>query len=162
MALETTYAYDFPDLFKRNMIDIWNEHRARFPNSVHPPDSEICTNQVNKLKLMCGSCHLYRWILKLAANLLTFLFFAEFKRTTNYSAIFHSILKSPNLLFISQQHWKYKNLSIIDTNFNNHWFRWHDPCIKNTFIALLALEIHFYRTSWQPYGLRHLHALGIH
>ena len=51
MALETTYAYDFPDLFKRNMIDIWNEHRARFPNSVHPPDSEICTNQVNKLKL---------------------------------------------------------------------------------------------------------------
>jgi len=45
MALETTYAYDFPDLFKRNMIDIWNEHRARFPNSVHPPDSEICTNQ---------------------------------------------------------------------------------------------------------------------
>ena len=54
MALETTYAYDFPDLFKRNMIDIWNEHRARFPNSVHPPDSEICTNQVNKLKLMFG------------------------------------------------------------------------------------------------------------
>ena len=88
MALETTYAYDFPDLFKRNMIDIWNEHRARFPNSVHPPDSEICTNQVNKLKLMCGSCHFYRWILKLAANLFLFLFFAEFKRTTNWSAIF--------------------------------------------------------------------------
>ena len=142
MALETTYAYDFPDLFKRNMIDIWNEHRARFPNSVHPPDSEICTNQVNKLKLMCGSYHFYRWILKLAANLFPFLFFAEFKRTTNCSAIFwnHSTFplswRCPKIHFTATL--KIQNLSIFVTNFNNHWFRWHDPCIKNTFLAPIS------------------------
>ena len=47
LALETTYAYDFPDLFKNNTIAIWREHRATCtqPNCVHPLDSEVCTYQ---------------------------------------------------------------------------------------------------------------------
>ena len=45
--METTYAYDFPDLFKNNTIAIWREHRATCtqPNCVHPLDSEVCTYQ---------------------------------------------------------------------------------------------------------------------
>jgi hypothetical protein len=45
MALETTYAYDFPDLFKSNMVDIWKEYRAKWGQANCPPDSEICTYQ---------------------------------------------------------------------------------------------------------------------
>ena len=45
MALETTYAYDFPDLFKSNMVDIWKEYRAKWGPANCPPDSEICTYQ---------------------------------------------------------------------------------------------------------------------
>ena len=49
MALETTYAYDFPDLFKSNMVDIWKEYRAKWGKANCPPDSEICTYQVGYL-----------------------------------------------------------------------------------------------------------------
>ena len=45
MALETTYAYDFPDLFKSNMIDIWKEHRSKYNLSQDIPDTEVCTYQ---------------------------------------------------------------------------------------------------------------------
>ena len=45
LALETTYAYDFPDLFKNNVISIWREYRAVHPDCDHPLDSEVCTYQ---------------------------------------------------------------------------------------------------------------------
>ena len=43
LALETTYAYDFPDLFKTNVVAIWREHRTNCSraNCFHPLDSEV-------------------------------------------------------------------------------------------------------------------------
>ncbi len=43
LALETTYAYDFPALFKNNLIEMWREHRLRNPDCVCPADSEVCS-----------------------------------------------------------------------------------------------------------------------
>jgi acetyl-CoA carboxylase/biotin carboxylase 1 len=48
LALETTYAYDFPDLFKKNIIEIWREHKLKCSDTescYHPMDSEVCTYQ---------------------------------------------------------------------------------------------------------------------
>nr|APH81346.1 ACC [Paracyclopina nana] len=47
LALETTYAYDFPDLFKNSLIEVWREHRTHCQVStcVHPLDSEVCSYQ---------------------------------------------------------------------------------------------------------------------
>lgn len=46
LALETTYAYDFPDLFKNSIIEIWRNHRSKFPeDGPHPLDSEVCSYQ---------------------------------------------------------------------------------------------------------------------
>ena len=47
LALETTYAYDFPDLFKNSMIDIWRTHRSKYSSQScqTPLDSEVCSYQ---------------------------------------------------------------------------------------------------------------------
>ena len=46
LALETTYAYDFPDLFKNSIIEMWRSHRSKFPeDGPHPLDSEVCSYQ---------------------------------------------------------------------------------------------------------------------
>ena len=48
LALETTYAYDFPDLFKNSLIEVWREHRTNCQlgkDCPHPLDSEVCAYQ---------------------------------------------------------------------------------------------------------------------
>ena len=48
LALETTYAYDIPDLFKNSIIDVWRLHRSKFQHeseTVHPLDSEVFSYQ---------------------------------------------------------------------------------------------------------------------
>lgn len=49
LSQETTYAYDFPDLFKNSIIDIWREHKANCQRLgqtySHPLDSEVCVYQ---------------------------------------------------------------------------------------------------------------------
>ena len=45
LALETTYAYDIPDLFKNNIIEMWRVHRSNFPDQNSPLDSEVCSYQ---------------------------------------------------------------------------------------------------------------------
>jgi acetyl-CoA carboxylase/biotin carboxylase 1 len=49
LTLETTYAYDFPDLFKNNLVEAWRDHRNACTlgaaNCFHPMDSEVCSYQ---------------------------------------------------------------------------------------------------------------------
>ena len=142
MALETTYAYDFPDLFKRNMIDIWNEHRARFPNSVHPPDSEICTNQVNKLKLMS----FVPLNFEIGSESISFFVFCWIQKNDRPIALQYFEITQPFLYlegapkYILQQHWKYKifqYLTPISTIIGSDDMirSTHDPCIKTHFYS---------------------------